>query len=94
MRSPPAGLEPRAALELGSREAVREAVLAGLGVGIVFARELVPDSRLRALGIAGADLSATVSLVCLAERRELRAVAAFFEVAQEATGGSDQAAAF
>jgi aminoethylphosphonate catabolism LysR family transcriptional regulator len=89
-----AGLEPRAALELGSREAVREAVLAGLGVGIVFARELVPDSRLRALGIAGADLSATVSLVCLAERRELRAVAAFFEVAQEATRGSDQAAAF
>jgi aminoethylphosphonate catabolism LysR family transcriptional regulator len=89
-----AGLEPRVALELGSREAVREAVLAGLGVGIVFARELVPDSRLRSLGIAGADLSATVSLVCLAERRELRAVAAFFEVAQAATRGTDQAAAF
>jgi LysR family transcriptional regulator, low CO2-responsive transcriptional regulator len=89
-----AGLEPRVALELGSREAVREAVLAGLGVGIVFAREVVPDPRLRSLAISGVDLSATVSLVCLAERRELRAVAAFFDVAQAATPRSDQAAAF
>jgi aminoethylphosphonate catabolism LysR family transcriptional regulator len=78
-----AGLEPRVALELGSREAVREAVLAGLGVGVVFARELVADERLRPLAISGADLSATVSLVCLGDRRELRAVAAFFDVAQE-----------
>jgi aminoethylphosphonate catabolism LysR family transcriptional regulator len=89
-----AGLEPRLALELGSREAVREAVLAGLGVGIVFARELVADPRLRALAISDADLSATVSLVCLAERRELRAVAAFFDVARDTIERSDQAAAF
>lgn len=89
-----AGLAPRVALELGSREAVREAVLAGLGVGAVFARELVPDPQLRSLAIIGADLSATVSLVCLAERRELRAVAAFFDVAQEVIERSDQAAAF
>jgi aminoethylphosphonate catabolism LysR family transcriptional regulator len=87
------GLVPRVALELGSREAVREAVLAGLGVGVVFARELVPDERLRPLAIIGADLSATVSLVCLGERRELRAVAAFFDVAQELIERSDQAAA-
>lgn len=75
------GLVPQVVLELGSREAVREAVLAGLGIGMVFARELVPDERLRRLEITGADLAATVSLVCLAERRELRAVAAFFAVA-------------
>ena len=47
-----AGLAPRIALELGSREAVREAVLAGLGVGAVFAKELVPDPRLRSVGLA------------------------------------------
>ena len=90
-----AGLVPRVALELGSREAVREAVLAGLGVGVVFARELVQDPRLRSLAIGGgADLSATVSLVCLAERRELRVVSAFFDVAQEVIERADQAAAF
>ena len=89
-----ADLVPRVALELGSREAVREAVLAGLGIGVVFARELVPDPRLQSLAIRGGDLGATVSLVCLAERRELRAVAAFFDVAHEVIGRPDQAAAF
>jgi aminoethylphosphonate catabolism LysR family transcriptional regulator len=75
------GLEPTIALELGSREAVREAVLAGLGVGTVFARELVPDPRLVALPIAGGALGAEVALACLPERRELRAVRAFFAIA-------------
>ena len=89
-----ADLVPRVALELGSREAVRAAVLAGLGIGVVFARELVPDPRLQSLAIRGGDLGATVSLVCLAERRELRAVAAFFDVAHEVIGRLDQAAAF
>jgi hypothetical protein len=35
-----------------------------------------------------------VSLVCFAERRELRAVSAFFEVADELRARPDQAAAF
>jgi LysR family transcriptional regulator, low CO2-responsive transcriptional regulator len=89
-----AGLSPRVALELGSREAVRQAVLAGLGVGTVFAQELVPDPRLRPLEIDGGGLGATVSLVCLAERRELRAVGAFFEVADDLRARPDQATAF
>ncbi len=76
-----AGLNARIALELGSREAVREAVLAGLGVGTVFERELVPDVRLRPLVIEGAGLGASVSLACLPERRGLRAVQAFFALA-------------
>lgn len=88
-----AELAPRVVLELGSREAVRQAVLAGLGVGTVFAQELVPDQRLRTLEIAGADLGAPVSLVCLAERRELRVVTAFFEIAKEAIATADHAAA-
>jgi aminoethylphosphonate catabolism LysR family transcriptional regulator len=77
-----AGLEPRTALELGSREAVRAAVLAGLGVGTVFDKELVPDPRLRRIALAGSGLGATVSLACLPERRELRAVQAFFALAE------------
>lgn len=80
-----AGIKPRIALELGSREAVREAVLAGLGVGTVFANELVHDSRLRAVAIRGTNLAATVSLACLPERRQLRVVQAFFKVAAELT---------
>lgn len=78
-----AGIAPRIALELGSREAVREAVLAGLGVGVVFERELVPDPRLRSVALEGADLSAAVSLACLPERRRLRVVQAFFALARK-----------
>jgi aminoethylphosphonate catabolism LysR family transcriptional regulator len=80
-----AGLAPNVLLELGSREAVREAVLAGLGVGTVFAKELVRDPRLRSVELAGAGLSAAVSLACLPERRELRAVQAFFALAHDAS---------
>ena len=76
-----AGLAPNVVLELGSREAVREAVLAGLGVGTVFAKELVLDPRLRSVDLAGSGLCAAVSLACLPERRELRAVQAFFALA-------------
>ena len=76
-----AGLAPKPALELGSREAVREAVLAGLGVGAVFEKELVPAPRLRSVGVMGSGLRAVVSLACLPERRELRAVKAFFAMA-------------
>jgi aminoethylphosphonate catabolism LysR family transcriptional regulator len=81
-----AGLGPRIALELGSREAVREAVLAGLGVGTVFERELVPDAGLCPVMIEGAGLGATVSLACLPERRALRAVQAFFALAAKPAG--------
>ncbi|MGH6945350.1 MAG: LysR substrate-binding domain-containing protein [Geminicoccaceae bacterium] len=79
-------LAPKLALELGSREAVREAVLAGLGVGTVFASELVPHERLCALEIAGAELCAPVCLACLPERRELGAVRAFFALARGVGG--------
>jgi len=79
-----AGLAPNVALELGSREAVREAVLAGLGLGTVFAKELVLDPRLRSIDLEGSGLSAAVSLACLPERRELRAVQAFFALAGSA----------
>ena len=78
-----AELTPRVALEFGSREAVREAVLAGLGVGAVFASELVAHADLHILSIQGAELTAHVSLACLAERRELRVVRAFSAVAAE-----------
>jgi DNA-binding transcriptional LysR family regulator len=64
---------------------VREAVLAGLGVGAVFEKELVRDPRLRSVAIEGAELSAAVSLACLPERRRLRVVEAFFALARSAS---------
>ncbi len=68
-------------MEMDGREAVREAVAAGLGLGVVSEAEYVADNRLKALGLSGAKLVMTEYVVCLAERRKLRIVGAFFELA-------------
>ncbi|MGH6931138.1 MAG: LysR substrate-binding domain-containing protein, partial [Dongiaceae bacterium] len=79
-----AGVAPADALEIGSREAVREAVAAGLGVGVVARSEFTADPRLAALAINGPGLDTCEYVVCLAERRELRLVRAFLEVIKPA----------
>jgi aminoethylphosphonate catabolism LysR family transcriptional regulator len=75
------GVEAGAVMEMDGREAVREAVAAGLGLGVVSEAEYVADDRLKALGLGGAKLLMTEYVVCLAERRKLRIVSAFFELA-------------
>ncbi len=82
-----ARVRPRETLEIGSREAVREAVAAGLGVGVVAESEFGRDDRLHKLAVRGGGLQATEYAVCLKAKREDRAVAAFFEVLADSAGG-------
>ena len=82
------GLETRgirlgAVLEIGSREAVREAVASGLGVGVVAESELGRDPRLHPLSLRGAKLEAVEYAACLEDRRPLRVVRAFFDLVRE-----------
>jgi len=79
-----AGLELSDVLEISSREGVREAVAAGLGVGIVAKTEFGNDPRVRAIEVVDADLTSMEYVVCLAERRSLRIVSAFLELVEEA----------
>ncbi|CAB3966527.1 LysR family transcriptional regulator [Burkholderia cenocepacia] len=74
-----AGLRPRIAMDIGSREALREAVARGLGVGTVSKAEYVPDARLRPLRIDGDPVETHIHVCCLSERRESRLVASFFD---------------
>lgn len=76
-------------LEIGSREGVREAVAAGLGVGIVSAFEFGHDERLRALDIEGGRIETVEYVACLADRRQLRLVRAFLDVVH-AEGTEDE----
>ena len=73
-----AGVVMGETLEIGSREGVREAVAAGLGIGIVSEGELGVDPRLHALSIRESGIEVTEYAACLAERQTVRVVAAFF----------------
>jgi LysR family transcriptional regulator, low CO2-responsive transcriptional regulator len=74
------GLACGEVLDMNSREAVRETVAAGLGVGVVSAGEFGRDSRLAILELSGGELSMTEYVVCLAERQDLRLVRSFLEL--------------
>ena len=77
------GLAPERVIEMGSREAVREAVAAGLGLGVVFESEFLRDPRLHGLRLADAQLEATLYAACLEDRRAVRVVRAFFDLLRE-----------
>lgn len=74
---------PTISLEVGSREAVREAVIRGLGIAAVSEFEFVPHPRLRALAIADADVRTSTHVVTLKERRHARVVAGFLTIVDE-----------
>ncbi len=75
------GVVARVAIEIGSREAVREATLEGFGISAVSEIEFVPDRRLRTVPIVDVDVQTHAHVVCLNERRHTRVIAAFFDAA-------------
>jgi DNA-binding transcriptional LysR family regulator len=64
-------------LVLASREAVKEAVAAGIGLGIVLDKELGHDSRICGVKLTGADVAAAEYLVAHPEVSELGAIREF-----------------
>jgi DNA-binding transcriptional LysR family regulator len=73
------GVSVQVAMEIGSREALREAVARGLGIGTVSQSEYVPDPRLRPVRIEGDVVSTHIHVCCLRERRESRLISSFFD---------------
>ena len=76
-----AGVRPRIVLELGSREAVCEAVGAGLGFGMVWQTEAQGSTRFRTLALRDVAITSTDHVACLKSERMRRAIKAFFQVA-------------
>ncbi|MCI1013060.1 LysR family transcriptional regulator [Herbaspirillum sp. C7C2] len=76
-----AGVKPRVVMEIGSREALREAVARGLGLAAVSEAEFIPDERFRMVRIEGDPVSTHTYVYCLAERREGRLVGSFMKIA-------------
>jgi aminoethylphosphonate catabolism LysR family transcriptional regulator len=76
-----AGLNLPVVLELGSREAVREAVALGLGIGFLFERECTADPRLIAVPLSDMRGTNLDAVICLSSQRKRRIVQAFIETA-------------
>jgi len=75
------GLTPRIRLEVGSREAVKEAVAAGIGISVLLDGELSADSRLATVPIAEGTAQGGVYAVALRESLDISAVRAFTALA-------------
>lgn len=80
------GVRPGAVIEMDRRQAVCDAVAAGLGVAIISAAEVPRDDALRALEISGARLEMTEHVACLLERREHRTVKSFLDLVEKRLG--------
>ena len=88
-----AGAAPRLVLELGSREALCEAVGAGLGLGIVWELEAHGAARLATIPIAGEGLRSTDYVACLKSEWMRRSIKAFFQAALSLPGARSDIAA-
>jgi aminoethylphosphonate catabolism LysR family transcriptional regulator len=80
-----AGVRPQIVMEIGSREALREAVARGLGLGTVSQDEFIPDPRIRMVRIEGDPVSTHTYVYCLSERRSARLVGSFMEITEQAS---------
>ena len=78
-----AGVAPRVVMVIGSREAIREAVIKGVGIAAVSEIEYIPDADLRVVTVSNAQMYTHAHVVCLEERREARLVKAFLEIVAE-----------
>ncbi|WP_291588291.1 LysR substrate-binding domain-containing protein [Comamonas sp. UBA7528] len=74
-----AGVQPQLGLEIGSREAIREAVARGLGIGAVSEAEFIPDTRFKPVRIAGTPACTTTYLYCMQERSDSVLVRSFWD---------------
>jgi len=77
-----AGYTLTAAIEAEGREAVRDIVATGAGIGFVSAAEYGHDDRFVRLPLAGSPVIMEESLICLRERRNGKLVAAFMALAK------------
>ena len=78
-----AGVVLTPVIEAEGREAVREIVASGAGIGFVSRAEFGIDTRLAAIPLVGAGaMTMDEALICLGERRSGTLVRAFFDIAQ------------
>ena len=82
-------VKPHTIMEIGSREAIREAVIRGLGISYVSEAEFVPDPALRLIPIAGAEIYTYAHVVVLEKRSSSRIIRAFLDTVRKTKGNAN-----
>jgi len=77
------GVPLKPSLYVESREAVHEAVAAGLGVGFIFDKEVGEDARVAAVKLGRGGAKSVEKIICLKVQARRRLVKAFLTVARE-----------
>ncbi len=83
-----AGVQLAPAIEAEGREAVREIVASGAGIGFVSQAEFGNDQRLVQIPLDVPPMLMEEALVCLGERRQSRAIGAFIDIARHSVEGT------
>ena len=86
------GIDLKFAIEAEGREAVREIVASGAGVGFVSEAEFGNDARLHKIPIDGTPMVMEEALICLTERSQAKAIRAFLDIARSFAQVDDEAA--
>lgn len=77
-----AGISVRTEMEINNREAIREAVVLGLGLSVGAETELGAHRELRWLPVRDADMAIEFNLTCLTQRKDRPTIRSFFEAAR------------
>ncbi|MCV0427047.1 MAG: LysR family transcriptional regulator substrate-binding protein, partial [Roseibium sp.] len=80
------GIDLRPAIVAEGREAVREIVASGAGIGFVSKAEFGHDDRLVQIQLKDAQLDMSETLVHMAQRREVKIIRLFMDVARKTLG--------
>jgi LysR family transcriptional regulator, low CO2-responsive transcriptional regulator len=76
------GVSLSPAIEAEGRETVRELVASGAGIGVVSKAEFGHDDRLAQIRLKDTDIGMSEMIVHLEQRRDVKVIRAFMEVAQ------------
>jgi LysR family transcriptional regulator, low CO2-responsive transcriptional regulator len=76
------GIDLKPSIVAEGREAVREVVASGAGIGFVSKAEFGHDDRLTQISLSDADLNMSETLIHLAQRREVKLIRTFMDVAR------------
>ena len=83
------GVTPEPVFEIESREGLREAIIRGLGIGVISETEFAPHPELRPLLVTDSEMFTRAYITCLKSRRSRPLIRDFLQLAGSIAEGCD-----